>query len=417
MTISIVVPTLNEERNVCSLIEAIRRQTCPADEVLIVDGGSDDATVRLASEFDDVRVLRGKPPVGAQRQLGLQNATGDIVIFLDADTVPPPDFIGRCVKEMEARKLDVACPWYKPHPSSPTISAVFLFFNLLFIALQRLLASGAGGCILAKREFAMRVGGFKSDLVYEDIEFIRRASRRGRFGMIRPSILVSDRRFREFGVGKTLLKYLILSLFFTFGLFRLAGVVSYPFAKYRRGADEMVVLVNENNEPVGAAPKESVHGHETPLHRGFSLFLLNNAGEVLLQQRSRSKQTWPGEWSNSCCGHPMPGESVEDAAVRRAVDELGIRITDPRNMLPDYRYRAEKSGIVENEFCPVLVALTSEEPIPNPSEVVAVRWVRWEEFVGSIEESDVFTPWCREEAKLLNASPEFLRFLEDVRMA
>lgn len=415
MTISIVVPTLNEERNVCSLIEAIRRQTCPADELLIVDGGSDDATVRLASEFDDVKVLSGQPPVGAQRQLGLQNATGDIVVFLDADTVPPPDFIGRCVKEMEVRRLDIACPWYKPYPSSPTISAVFLCFNLLFVALQRLLASGAGGCILAKREFAMRVGGFRSDLVYEDIEFIRRASRRGRFGIVRPSIPVSDRRFREFGVGKTLLKYLALSLFFTFGLFKLAGVVSYPFAKYGRGDDEMVVLVNENNEPIGAAPKRSVHGRETPLHRGFSLFLLNSGGEVLLQQRSRSKPTWPGEWSNSCCGHPMPGESVEDAAARRAAKELGIRITAPRNVLPDYRYRVEKNGIMENETCPVLVALASEEPMPNPSEVMAVRWVRWEEFVRSIEECDAFTPWCREEAKRLDESSEFRGYLEAVR--
>ncbi|MCX8053300.1 MAG: glycosyltransferase, partial [Armatimonadetes bacterium] len=181
-----------------------------------------------------VRVISTKPPVGDQRQMGLENARGDIVIFLDADTIVLPDFIEKSLTEMTARKLDVACPRYKPYPSSLLISAVHWFFNLIFLVAQKALPSGAGGCILTRRDFALRIGGFKKDLVYEDIEFIRRSGRRGRFGMLRCSVLVSDRRFRKFGVGRTFLKYLLLSMFFSFGLFKLAGLVSYPFGKYEQ---------------------------------------------------------------------------------------------------------------------------------------------------------------------------------------
>lgn len=413
--ITVVTPTLNEESHIGTLLSALRTQTHPVEEILVVDGGSSDATVRLASEFREVRVLAGHPPVGAQRQLGLENACGETVVFLDADTVPPPDFIERCLAEMDARRLDVACPWYRPHPSSLPISAVYLFFNLMFLAVQRVLASGAGSCILARRAFALRVGGFRSDLVYEDIEFIRRASRRGRFGMIRPAVLVSDRRFREFGVGRMLLKYLLLSLFFCLGLFKLAGVVSYPFSKYRRSGDELVVLVHEDDKPVGTACKSTLHGPNTPLHRGFSLFILNDRGEVLLQQRSASKPTWPMEWSNSCCGHPLPGESAEDAARRRAGEELGLTLRELRNVLPNYRYQAQKDGVAENEICPVLVGLASGQPMPNPAEVSAVRWIRWDEFVALLLRSDAFTPWCKEEAALLDASPGFHEILAAAR--
>jgi len=414
-TVTVVIPTLNEELHIGTLLRALRQQTHPVEEILVVDGGSSDATVHLASRFPKVRVLAGHPPVGAQRQLGLENAHSETVVFLDADTMPPPDFIGRCLGEMDARRLDAACPWYRPHPSSPPIAAVYLFFNLVFIAVQKVLASGAGSCILARRAFALSVGGFRSDLVYEDIEFVRRCSRRGRFGMIRPGILVSDRRFREFGVARMLLKYLSLSLFFSLGLFKLAGLVSYPFGKYRRSNDELVVLVNENDEPVGTACKRTLHGPDTPLHRAFSLFVLNRSGELLLQQRSSSKPTWPLEWSNSCCGHPGPGESTEDAARRRAVEELGLTLLLLYNVLPNYRYRAQKDGVTENEICPVLVGLASGQAVPNPSEVHAVKWVRWEDFVESLAQPDAYTPWCREEAALLDASPEFHSILAETR--
>jgi isopentenyl-diphosphate delta-isomerase len=165
---------------------------------------------------------------------------------------------------------------------------------------------------------------------------------------------------------------------------------------------EQVVLVDEQNRPIGTAAKSTVHGPDTPLHRGFSLFLFDDQNRLLLQQRAWSKRTWPGVWSNSCCGHPAAGEEAVAAARRRLRDELGMDATKLEVELPDYRYRAEHLGVVENEFCPVLTARAIGAPAPNPAEVAAVRWVEWESFVEECRRfPERYSPWCVEETLLL----------------
>jgi isopentenyl-diphosphate delta-isomerase type 1 len=167
---------------------------------------------------------------------------------------------------------------------------------------------------------------------------------------------------------------------------------------------ELVVLVDEQNRPIGTAPKATVHGAATPLHRGVSVFLFDGAGRLLLQQRALGKRTWPGVWSNTCCGHPAPGESVEDAARRRLRDELGLEAADLRVSLPDYRYRAERDGVVENEICPVLTGRVLGTPDPRRAEVEALRWVDWGEFIAECERfPERYSPWCVEETRLLAA--------------
>ena len=182
--------------------------------------------------------------------------------------------------------------------------------------------------------------------------------------------------------------------------------------------EERVVLVDERNEVLGEAPKRSVHGAATPLHRGFSLFLFDAEGRVLAQQRSAAKTTWPLVWSNSCCGHPALGEPVEAAARRRLREELGLELgatsDDLRVMLPDYRYRASRDGIVENEICPVLVArLPPGASVRSaPEEVGAVRWIRWNDFLSELaRDPGPWSPWCLEEARLLAAAPPFRDWL------
>jgi isopentenyl-diphosphate delta-isomerase type 1 len=171
---------------------------------------------------------------------------------------------------------------------------------------------------------------------------------------------------------------------------------------------ETVVLVDEQNRPIGEAPKASVHTGDTPLHRGFSVFLFDRQGRLLLQQRSHSKMTWPLVWSNSCCGHPRLGESSVDAARRRLAYELGIEQAEICEVLPQYRYRAEHRGVVENETCPVMVAFTDEWPVPNADEVEAVRWVDWAEFVRETgEQPNSYSEWCVEETRLLANSDLF----------
>jgi isopentenyl-diphosphate delta-isomerase type 1 len=182
---------------------------------------------------------------------------------------------------------------------------------------------------------------------------------------------------------------------------------------YRRSYyafDEMVVLVDENNTPLGTARKSETHNGDTMLHRAFSVFLFNANGEVLLQRRSYSKQTWPGVWSNSCCGHVMLNESTEQAAARRLDFELGLRNIELTMALPDYRYRAEKDGIVENEICPVLFGFTEAVPVLNPDEVAETEWKDWDVFLAELRAPDCeFSPWAIEEALLLSESTVFQR--------
>lgn len=174
-------------------------------------------------------------------------------------------------------------------------------------------------------------------------------------------------------------------------------------------SNEQVVLVDEQNQQLGLADKYEAHTADTPLHRAFSLFLFNPKGELLLQQRAASKKTWPNIWSNSVCGHPADGESFKAAATRRADYELGIEISqnELHIILPEYRYRYEHQGIVENEFCPVLVGFGDSQPRANPNEVRAIRFIKWRDFLKEIAGPNSYSEWCQEEANLLNNSTEF----------
>ncbi|HSM49870.1 MAG TPA: isopentenyl-diphosphate Delta-isomerase [Thermoanaerobaculia bacterium] len=176
---------------------------------------------------------------------------------------------------------------------------------------------------------------------------------------------------------------------------------------------ELVVLVDEAGRAIGTAPKAEVHHEATPLHRAFSLFLFDERGRTLLQRRSRAKRTWPGVWSNSCCGHPMPGEESEEAARRRLREELGLAEEGLETMLPGFRYRAEEGGVVENELCPVLVARPVGLPAPDPEEVMELQWVDWVALLARVRERpESLSPWCREEALLLDREPRFHRWLQ-----
>jgi len=178
-------------------------------------------------------------------------------------------------------------------------------------------------------------------------------------------------------------------------------------------ADEWVVLVDESDRELGVARKREVHHAATPLHRAFSLFLFDARRRTLLQRRALVKRTWPGVWSNACCGHPTPGEATADAVLRRARQELGVTLRDLTVILPSYRYRAELDGIVENEICPVYAARWDGAPLaPDPAEVAATRWLAWADFLASLPGE--LSPWCVEEARQLAASERFRAWLGPV---
>ena len=158
---------------------------------------------------------------------------------------------------------------------------------------------------------------------------------------------------------------------------------------------ELVVLLDNDAKPVGSADKLAVHTTNTPLHLAFSCHLFNAAGEVLITRRALAKRTWPGVWTNSFCGHPAPGEPMEDAVHRRAAAELGLAIEGLELALPDFRYRAvDASGIVENEVCPVYRATTTDAVQPNPDEVVEYQWVSPDALRTAVTATPfAFSPW------------------------
>lgn len=95
---------------------------------------------------------------------------------------------------------------------------------------------------------------------------------------------------------------------------------------------DKLILVNSQDEITGFGDKEECHNGAGILHRAFSVFIFNSQGEVLLQQRSKNKRLWPMYWSNSCCSHPAPGETYEEAALRRIYEELKIK-TPSKNII------------------------------------------------------------------------------------
>ncbi|MET0452844.1 MAG: isopentenyl-diphosphate Delta-isomerase [Mycobacterium sp.] len=168
--------------------------------------------------------------------------------------------------------------------------------------------------------------------------------------------------------------------------------------------DERVVLVDESGGPIGTAAKANVHHDATPLHLGFSCYLFDSRGRVLLTRRALGKVTWPGVWTNSFCGHPAPGEQLLDAVRRRARRELGVGIDEAACVLPDFRYRATAAdGTVENEICPVFCARADSALTVAPDEVMDTRWVTWQELSAAARLPWSISPWAVTQIPLLEA--------------
>ena len=176
--------------------------------------------------------------------------------------------------------------------------------------------------------------------------------------------------------------------------------------------EELVVLVDENDQMIGTMAKALVHGAETPLHRAFSAFIFRvSDGQLLLQQRSHTKQTWPLVWSNSCCGHPGVAESTLEAVRRRLRDELGLTPLRLEVASP-YRYCFTRDGVMENEICPIVVGTVDTEPTINPDEVEAIRWVDWKEFVKETQDHpERYSEWCVEEVAILAGSSNLVELM------
>jgi isopentenyl-diphosphate delta-isomerase len=160
--------------------------------------------------------------------------------------------------------------------------------------------------------------------------------------------------------------------------------------------EDLVVLVDDRDATVGIAPKLAAH-RDGRLHRAVSVVLFDDHGRLLLQRRADGKYHSGGLWSNTCCGHPRPGESVRDAAHRRLGAELGITGCE-LTAVSWFVYRADLAGgLVEHELDHVLVGRWSGAPVPDPMEVSETRWVDRDTILEEVSASPSrFTAWMRE---------------------
>ena len=157
---------------------------------------------------------------------------------------------------------------------------------------------------------------------------------------------------------------------------------------------EEVVTVDTDDRETGVVEKMAAH-REGILHRAFSVFVFDDAGRMLLQQRAAGKYHSGGLWSNTCCSHPRPGESVLDAAHRRLREEMGLDC--PLETAFSFIYRTDLDhGLTEHEYDHVVIGRYNGEPVPDTAEVGDWKWAPVAEVRGSIaERPEAFTIWFR----------------------
>ena len=161
--------------------------------------------------------------------------------------------------------------------------------------------------------------------------------------------------------------------------------------------DEKLILVDEDDRERGQLSKAACHDGDGVLHRAFSAFLFNAAGELLLQQRASSKRLWPGFWSNSCCSHPRQGESMATATRRRLDEELNLA-ADLR-FVYKFRYQAAYRDLgSEHELCHVFLGRIDDDVRPNAEEIAAIRFVSTAALDAELaQHPERFTPWFKME--------------------
>jgi isopentenyl-diphosphate delta-isomerase len=164
--------------------------------------------------------------------------------------------------------------------------------------------------------------------------------------------------------------------------------------KAPKGSNEPLILVDESNRALGAAPKQAIH-LQGLLHRAFSIFMVDGRGRILLQQRNPRKYHSGGLWANSCCGHPRPGERTVTAARRRLNEELGV--TDPLTFGFFARYRADLDhGMRENELVYVYFGRLQSQAKPDPAEVADLEFLSLREISARIKRKPgTFTYWMK----------------------
>lgn len=174
--------------------------------------------------------------------------------------------------------------------------------------------------------------------------------------------------------------------------------------------EEKVILVDQNDEPIGLMEKIAAH-EQALLHRAFSVFVLNDKNEIMLQQRAAHKYHSPLLWTNTCCSHQRPGETNIQAGKRRLQEEMGFEV-DLKELF-HFIYKAPfDNGLTEHELDHVMVGYSNEAPIINKEEVESWKWMAIEDVKEDmLQNPDIYTVWF----KII--FDEFYHYLENHKKA
>ena len=156
-----------------------------------------------------------------------------------------------------------------------------------------------------------------------------------------------------------------------------------------------VILVDEDDNPVGTEEKLNAHQNGGKLHRCFSIFVFNDKGEMMLQKRADGKYHCGGLWTNTCCSHPKPSEDVEDAAHRRIQEEMGFDCSMEEVFV--FQYKADfDNGLTEHEMDHTFIGRYNKDPNPNSEEVGDWKWIKINDLKKDIQKNpDKDTPWFK----------------------
>lgn len=173
--------------------------------------------------------------------------------------------------------------------------------------------------------------------------------------------------------------------------------------------EEQVILVDTDDNPIGTMNKMEAH-EKAVLHRAFSVFILNDKNEVMLQQRAAHKYHSPLLWTNTCCSHQRVGETNIEAGKRRLFEEMGF--TAELKELFHFIYKAPfDNGLTEHELDHVMIGYSNENPVINPEEVESWKWMSIEDIKADMMDNpNAYTVWF----KII--FDEFYHFLEENKL-
>lgn len=242
--VSVIIPTLNEADYLGYLLFSLSRQTYRDFEVIVSDGSSQDKTLVIAESFRAYLpalkiVVSAKRSPAIQRNRGAEQAQFEQLLFLDADTILPNDFVEKGLKEVKKRKLDLAHPMTFPLTKRVIDQYYYLVVNWGLDLIQNIFPLAGGWTIFSKKSLHQKIGGFDERLakIAEDTDYITRAVKNtARFGILKTtSPFVSVRRLDIEGRGGSIKNMTIQALYFSlFGKYKAQDLIRRPYGSYHK---------------------------------------------------------------------------------------------------------------------------------------------------------------------------------------